>query len=121
MEKYYSVISRAVADLDGGEAAARRAIYEQAQAALMGELARMSPPPDAGHIDSEYRALNAAIRRVEAEVSGAHRERRAQSEQNLLNAIARVQAEIEDAKPSPFRVAPIPGREVRELVGLLPD
>jgi hypothetical protein len=122
MNKYYSVISRAVADVDGSDPRVRRAFYEQAQAALMAEFARSNPPPEALQIDNEYRALNGAIRKIESEAADAQRaDRIANSERMVRNAMARVQTENEPMKPSPFRAGPKPGPEVAQLVALLPN
>jgi hypothetical protein len=119
---FYAVISRAIAELGDSDVTVRRAVYEQAQAELMAELARCTPRPDPLQIDNEYRALNNAIRTVEAELSDARRaDRISRSGQTLLKAIERVQSDIEAAKPSRFRGPPTPGREVAELVALLPD
>ena len=119
---FYAVISRAIAERGDCYLIARRAVSEGAQAALMAELAKSSPPPDALEIDNTYRALNSAIRQVEAKFSDARRaDRIAKSGESLRKAIERVQSDIDAAKPSRFRVPPTPGREVAEMVGLLPD
>jgi hypothetical protein len=67
MSRYYHILLRTMGDLGSRTSAFRRTVYEQAQAALMTELAKKRPAPSPVDIDREHRALASAIRRIEAE------------------------------------------------------
>ena len=113
MSRFYSIMVRAIADLSGEKADARRALYEQAQAALMAELASSKPPPSAEYIDSERRALSSAIRRIEAE-SARVRLEAVLARPKSATEIVPSQVELED-------VGFADNSAVVELVELLPD
>ena len=67
MAEYYPLLAKAVSPLDPDAQDARRSIYERARKALIGQLRSVSPPLAETHIDSESRALDLAIARIEAE------------------------------------------------------
>lgn len=68
MAEYYPLISRAVAGLRTGTPASRRAIYDRARQALIGQLRTMDPPIPEEAITRETVALDEAIARVEADL-----------------------------------------------------
>jgi hypothetical protein len=67
MADYYPLLSRAVAALPAQSPEARRAIYDRASKALMGQLKSLQPPVPAADIANEERALKEAIARIELE------------------------------------------------------
>ena len=72
MADYYSLLSRAVANLPKtSPASARKAIYERARKALSNQLRSLKPPLPEGDITREETALQAAISRLEAEFDPA--------------------------------------------------
>lgn len=68
MAEYYPLISRAVAGLRTGTPESRRAIYDRARQALVGQLRTMDPPIPEEAIVRETTALDEAIARVEADI-----------------------------------------------------
>ncbi len=71
MAEYYPLLSRAVSGLRDAPAEARRAIYDRARQALLGQLRSMQPPVPEEDIQRESTALDDAIARVEGEIAGA--------------------------------------------------
>jgi hypothetical protein len=69
MTDYYPLIGKAVAGLDKNTGEARRALYERARTALVGQLRNMTPPLTESEITRERLALEEAIRKVEAEAA----------------------------------------------------
>ncbi|MBM3608381.1 MAG: hypothetical protein FJX29_08000, partial [Alphaproteobacteria bacterium] len=69
MADYYPLLSRAVSGLANSNEGARRAIYERARKALLGQLQAIQPPVPQGDIDRESQALDQAIARLEAEIA----------------------------------------------------
>jgi len=69
MTDYYPLIARAVTGLDKGTGEARRALYERARTALVGQLRGVEPALTEAHITRERLALEEAIRKVEAEAA----------------------------------------------------
>jgi hypothetical protein len=67
MADYYPLIARAVTALEPNTPDARQNIYERARTALTRQLASIDPPPAGEIIDREIAALEAVIRRIEAE------------------------------------------------------
>lgn len=67
MADYYPLLAKAVAALPNSTPEARRAIYERARTALIGQLRRMEPPVPEADLDREAEALEAAVARIEAE------------------------------------------------------
>ncbi|WP_158812547.1 hypothetical protein [Methylocapsa sp. S129] len=71
MADYYPLLAKALANLPSRAApTARRAIYERARKALIGQLRSIQPPMPEGDIASEDAALDQAIARLEAEYGG---------------------------------------------------
>lgn len=70
MAEYYPLISRAVSNMGPSTPEQRRALYERATNALLGQLRASDPPLPEADIDRERVALEDAIRRVETEASG---------------------------------------------------
>ena len=69
MADYYPLIAKAVTGLDKSTGEARRAVYERARTALVGQLRNMTPPLSESEITRERLALEEAIRKVEAEAA----------------------------------------------------
>jgi len=67
MADYFPLIARAVGGLDKNNGENRRALYERARSALVGQLRSVEPPLDEADITRERLALEEAIRKVEAE------------------------------------------------------
>ena len=68
MADYYPLLAKALANLPSRSAAStRRAIYERARKALIGQLRSIQPPMPEGDIANEDAALDRAIARLEAE------------------------------------------------------
>src|SRR5271167_3690884 len=76
MADYYSLLSRAVANLpQPSPASARRAIYDRARKALIAQLRSLKPQLPESDIAREENALEAAVARLETEfdaLSAAH-------------------------------------------------
>lgn len=70
MADYYPLLARAVAGLPNSTAETRRAIYERARKALIGQLKAIEPPIAEADIARENDALDAAAARLEAEIAG---------------------------------------------------
>jgi hypothetical protein len=68
MADYYSVLARAVVNLDTGDSAAREDLYERARSIIVAELRRQNPKISALALTREQAALEAAIRRLEVEL-----------------------------------------------------
>jgi hypothetical protein len=68
MADYYSVLARAVVNLETGDVAAREALYERARSIIVAELRKQNPRISALAITREQAALEAAIRQLEAEL-----------------------------------------------------
>jgi hypothetical protein len=71
MADYYSVLARAVVNLETAEPAAREELYERARSIIVAELRKQNPKISALTITREQAALEAAIRKIEAELSPA--------------------------------------------------
>jgi hypothetical protein len=69
MAEYYAVLKKAVGGLEAGSAEARRAVYDKARNALIGQLKAIDPPLAASEISRQRLELEEAIRRVERETT----------------------------------------------------
>jgi lipoprotein-anchoring transpeptidase ErfK/SrfK len=69
MVDYYSMLLRAVTAPGAGDARWRREIYDRARRMLASRLRTLRPPPPPAEIAAEQSALDAAIERIEAELS----------------------------------------------------
>ena len=76
MADYYPLVARAVAGLEKNTGEGRRALYERARTALVGQLRSMTDPAPLteAEITRERLALEEAIRKVEAEAARRGRE-----------------------------------------------
>ena len=68
MADYYSVLARAVVNLETEDGAAREELYERARSIIISELRKQNPKISALTITREQAALEAAIRKLEAEL-----------------------------------------------------
>jgi hypothetical protein len=97
MADYYELIAKAVASLDpDAPSESRRALYERAQAALLGKLHATSPPFTEAVITRERLALEEAVRRVEDEAAQRDRDARAPSFRDHLSAFNDLVADAEE-------------------------
>jgi lipoprotein-anchoring transpeptidase ErfK/SrfK len=71
MVDYYSVLLRAVTSPDAGDAQWRRTLYDRARQMLSVQLRERQPPFSPVEIMSEQAALDAAIVRIETQMSSA--------------------------------------------------
>src|SRR3569623_3498742 len=72
MADYKELLRRAVEALPENNGAARRAVYEKARAALVGQLRAINPPLPARDITTHRLQLEDCIRQVEQEASEAN-------------------------------------------------
>src|SRR3569833_2471766 len=72
MADYKELLRRAVEALPENNGAARRAVYEKARAALVGQLRAINPPLPAHDITTHRLQLEDCIRQVEQEASEAN-------------------------------------------------
>lgn len=68
MAEYYPLLAKAIAALPNSTADTRRAVYERARKALLGQLQSLQPPIPAADLARETEALDAAVARLEAEL-----------------------------------------------------
>ena len=71
MAEYYAVLSKAVGSLEASSADTRRAVYDKARNALIGQLKAIDPPLPTQEISRQRLELEEAIRRVERESASA--------------------------------------------------
>lgn len=70
MAEYYPLLAKAIAGLPNSTPETRRAVYERARKALLGQLQNLQPPVPAADLARETESLDAAVARLEAELSG---------------------------------------------------
>src|SRR5947209_5372781 len=70
MADYYPLLAKAVAAQAQSDPAKRRAIYERARTALLGQLRAIQPPVPEPDIERESQALDEAVNRLESELAG---------------------------------------------------
>jgi len=96
MADYKELLRRAVEALPENNGAARRAVYEKARAALVGQLRAINPPLAARDITTHRLQLEDCIRQVEQEASEA--------------VIAGMNGSAHDAAPAPVYFEPPPSK-----------
>ena len=69
MVDYYSILLRAVTAPGAGDARWRRGIYDRSRQMLAARMRGLSPPPPLAEIAAEEAKLEAAIERIESELS----------------------------------------------------
>src|ERR1700712_2529506 len=84
MADYKELIRKAIQALPENNGAARRAVYEKARAALVGQLRGLNPPLAARDITQHRLQLEDCIRQVEQEASEAAIAGRKQNEEISL-------------------------------------
>src|SRR5690606_23279430 len=92
MADYKELLRKAIAALPENNGASRRAVYEKARSALVGQLRAIQPPLAARDITTHRLQLEDGIRQVEQEASQA--------------AIARLEHADEDETPKTTPKAP---------------
>jgi hypothetical protein len=70
MAEYYPLLAKAVVGLPSSTPETRRAVYERARKALIGQLQSLQPPVPEADLRREIDALDAAVARLEAEIGG---------------------------------------------------
>lgn len=112
MAEYYPLLAKAVSGLTHSTPEARRSIYERARNALLKQLRSIQPPIAEADIDREAKALDAAIARLEAELSvQSSLEEGLEAALGVSEAkpVSTAPAKLEPAKPEPAKpVAPPP-------------
>jgi lipoprotein-anchoring transpeptidase ErfK/SrfK len=73
MADYYSILLHAVTAPEAGDARWRRDVYNRARNALIKQMRSRRPPAAPSEIATEEAALEAAIKRIEAEMASAGR------------------------------------------------
>ncbi|HSI42007.1 MAG TPA: hypothetical protein VLA00_15805, partial [Xanthobacteraceae bacterium] len=68
MADYFPLLARAVSALPDKSGESRRLVYERARKALLAQLRSANPPLSDDEINRESRALDEAVRRLEAEL-----------------------------------------------------
>ncbi len=106
MADYYPLIAKAVAGLEKNTGEARRALYERARSALVGQLRGMTPALTESEITRERLGLEEAIRKIEAEQArirpqpAASTEIKLEAPKELKDLPAKEPAAKEPAKPA---------------------
>ena len=67
MVDYYAILSRAVDTAEASDGGWRRNLYDRARHTLTSQMRARRPPPGQAEIERELAALEAAIKRIEAE------------------------------------------------------
>lgn len=70
MTEYYPLLAKAVAGLPNSTPEIRRAVYERARKALLTQLNNLDPPLAESDVARETQALDGAVARLEAELTG---------------------------------------------------
>ncbi|MCJ2129605.1 histidine kinase [Methylobacterium sp. E-045] len=70
MADYYPLLARALQAMPDRSPALRKAVYDRARGALIGQLRSLEPPLSEADIDLESKALETAISKVESEHGG---------------------------------------------------
>jgi hypothetical protein len=112
MADYYPLLAKAVSGLKTSTPEARRAIYDRARKALLGQLRSMQPPAPESAIEREAQALDDAVARLELELdflqSPAVAETLAAAPPPAATALA--EKKSEPAAPPPF----VPATETKK-------
>jgi hypothetical protein len=111
MADYKELIRRAIQALPENNGASRRAVYEKARAALVGQLRGLDPPLSAREITQHRLQLEDCIRQVEQEASEAVIAGLKQNEQ--LAGRLRPSTGVTPPRPAPIAHAPKTTAEVR--------
>jgi hypothetical protein len=99
MAEYYAVLSKAVAGLEAGSQESRRAVYDKARNALIGQLKAIDPPLPTAEISRQRLELEEAIRRVERESAGTAPASPAGADRDRAPAAGGGQAAVPDQGP----------------------
>src|SRR5262249_52252070 len=69
MAEYYSVLKKAIGGLDSNQAEARRAVYDKARNALIGQLKAVDPPLTTAEISRQSPEVGEGVRKVGREAA----------------------------------------------------
>ncbi len=120
MAEYYPLLARAVASIPNSTAEARRAVYERARKALLGQLQATEPPVPKADIARESQALDSAIARIEAEMAASARQVEAMAPPRQIGPAPAPPPPFLPTPPPAFRPAPprpqAPGAPTGETV-----
>ncbi len=105
MADYYSVLARAVVNLATGDDAARQELYERARSIIVAELRRQNPKISALTLTREQAALEAAIRRLEAELQPRLRKQARKQDRNTNQSGRSELAEVDRLRQMPKALA----------------
>ena len=112
MVDYYPVLARAVSRLAINNAHARQEVYERVRTVLAAELSKQDPQKSALEILRERSALEAAIRRVEAELLPTHTQTpKGRPPQQPAAKYAEIAADGNQSAPEPAQPEEIAGSE----------
>ncbi|HEX2555342.1 MAG TPA: histidine kinase [Microvirga sp.] len=106
MADYYPLIARAVGGLSDRSPEMRKAVYDRARDALMGQLRSLEPPLPEATIEQERTGLEAAIARVEREQAPPAREPAPRPD--LARPLPRAPLPPRDARAAPLPDRPAP-------------
>ncbi len=73
MVDYYAILLHAMQTAEAGDRSWRRNLYDRARSTLASEMRARRPQPKQADIERELAALEAAVRRIEAERAGSQR------------------------------------------------
>ncbi len=101
MADYYPLLAKAVGGLQRSTPETRRAIYERARKALIGQLRAMNPPVPEADIQRENQALDDAVARLEREHPAAPPSPEPQPETKSAPPVAPPPAAAPASRPEP--------------------
>jgi hypothetical protein len=111
MAEYYPLLAKAVAGLPNSTPETRRAVYERARKALLGQLQNLRPPVPEADIARETQALDMAMARLEAELAAPNGSAAAAPRVELQRAAAtRAAPNMEDSRARGFARPPAAAR-----------
>lgn len=106
MAEYYAVLSKAVAGLETNTPESRRAVYDKARNALIGQLKAIDPPLPTAEISRQRLELEEAIRRVERETAAMPPRAPMRAARPAAEPVAPAAAAAAAAPPPPPPVSP---------------
>jgi len=96
MAEYYPLLAKAVAGLPDSTPETRRAVYERARKALLGQLRALNPPVPDEDVERENQALDEAVAKLEAEFAAKDAAARDAAAASAFEALAAEMAPPQD-------------------------